>query len=291
MTSVDVKAAERFVLATGRLLDRHRLAMLLHGAGPEPALAALVAYRNPDGGFGNALEPDVRAPESETTSALQGLELLEELGAGEGEPARAAARWVAGVADPDGGVPFVLPSAAAAPHAPWMVPTAGGSHLTLALTATLWRLGIDDPWRQLGTDWSWRRIEGEEPFDGYWVKFGLAFLDAVPDAERAAAAIESIRPRLGDDGSLPVPGGTATERIRPLALSPTAGARSRALFDPALIEAELDRLEAAQEDDGGWSFDWLAWSPGQEVEWRGKVTVDALRTLAAHGRLRGTAAN
>jgi hypothetical protein len=154
----------------------------------------------------------------------------------------------------------------------------------LAFAAVLWRLGIDDPWRELGTEWSWRRIEGEEPFDGYWVKFALAFLDAVPDADRAVAAIESIRPRLGSDGSLPVPGGTETERLRPLALSPTPGARSRSLFEPALIEAELDRLEAAQEDDGGWDFDWLAWSPGQQVEWRGKVTVDALRSLAAHRR-------
>jgi hypothetical protein len=283
--AVDVAAAERFVLGDARLLDRHRLAMLLHGAGPEAALAALAAYRNEDGGFGHALEPDVRAPESETTAALQALELLEELGAGEGEMARDVAAWVDSAAAADGGIPFVLPSAAASPHAPWMVPTDGGSHLTLALAAVLWRLGIDAPWRQRGSEWSWRRIEGEEPFAGYWVKFGLAFLDAVPDAERAEAAIEALRPRLGEDGSLPVPGGTEAERLRPLTLSPTPGSRSRALFEPALIEAELDRLEAAQHEDGGWSFDWLAWSPGQEVEWRGRVTVDALRTLAAHGRL------
>jgi hypothetical protein len=303
--SIDLEAAGRFVLGDARLLDRHRLAMLLHGAGPGPALAALRAYRNEDSGFGHALEPDVRAPESETTATLQALELLEELGAGAGEGgadagaggadiaemapagemARAAAAWVGSVAAADGGVPFVLPGAAASPHAPWMVPSEGGSHLTLALAAVLWRLGIADPWRQRGSEWGWRRIEGTEPLGGYWVKFGLAFLDAVPDGVRAAAAIETLRPRLGADGSLPVPGGTESERLRPLTLSPTPGARSRALFAPALIEDELDRLEAAQEEDGGWSFDWLAWCPGQEVEWRGKITVDALRALAAHGRI------
>ena len=31
-------------------------------------------------------------------------------------------------------------------------------------------------------------------------------------------------------------------------------------------------------------FDWLAWSPGQAVEWRGIVTLRALATLRAHGR-------
>jgi hypothetical protein len=33
--SVDLVAAERFVLGDARLLDRHRLAMLPHGGGPD----------------------------------------------------------------------------------------------------------------------------------------------------------------------------------------------------------------------------------------------------------------
>jgi len=41
---IDINAAERFVHAAARLLDRHRLAVLLHGA---PVLDALRAYRNP----------------------------------------------------------------------------------------------------------------------------------------------------------------------------------------------------------------------------------------------------
>jgi hypothetical protein len=45
----------------------------------------------------------------------------------------AAAAWVATVSDSDGGVPFVLPTTAAHPHAPWMVPADGGSQLTFAL--------------------------------------------------------------------------------------------------------------------------------------------------------------
>ena len=44
-------------------------------------------------------------------------------------------------------------------------------------------------------------------------------------------------------------------------------------------------LAAGQQDDGGWRFDWPAWSPGAEVEWRGVVTIHALRVLAANGRL------
>jgi hypothetical protein len=52
----------------------------------------------------------------------------------------------------------------------------------------------------------------------------------------------------------------------------------------AQIEADLDALQDGQQDDGGWMFDWLGWSPGQSVEWRGIVTLRALATLRAHGR-------
>jgi len=46
---IDINAAERFVHADARLLDRHGLAALLHGAPVAPVLDALRAYRNPDG--------------------------------------------------------------------------------------------------------------------------------------------------------------------------------------------------------------------------------------------------
>jgi hypothetical protein len=36
-------------------------------------------------------------------------------------------------------------------------------------------------------------------------------------------------------------------------------------------------------DDGGQMFNWLASSPAAEREWRGFLTVDALRILRAKG--------
>jgi hypothetical protein len=283
---VDLDAAERFVLANARLLDRHRLAVLLHGASPAPVVRTLHAYRNPDGGFGHALEPDVRAPESEPASTLHALEVLAEIGTLEDPMVADAAAWIGTIADVDGGVPFVLPTAAAHPHAPWMVPSAGGSHLTFALAARLWEVGLSEPWLTRATGWCWAMLERADELSGYWVKFSLDFLDNVPDQARAEVAIERLRPRLGEDGSLRVPGGTESERLSPLALSGRPGQRSRALFSDAQIEADLDLLERGQQDDGGWTFDWLHWSPGQSVEWRGMMTLRALATLAAHERIR-----
>ncbi len=282
---IAVTAAEQFVLANARLLERHRLAVLLHGHSISPVLAALAAYRNPDGGFGHALEPDVRGPESEPAATLHALDVLAEVGALEDPMVAGAAAWIGAIADADGGVPMVMPSAAESPHAPWMVPTAGGSQLTFALAAVLSEAGADGPWLERATEWCWAAIARPDDLHAYVVKFALGFLDVVPDAPRAAAVIESLRPHIRADGTMPVAGGTEHEHLTPLSLSPRPGARSRALFSAQQIDADLDRLERGQGADGGWTFDFLAWSEGQSVEWRGIVTVLALATLKAHGRL------
>jgi hypothetical protein len=282
---VDVVAAERFVHANARLLDRHRLAVLLHDAPPGPVRDALRAYRNPDGGFGHALEPDVRAPGSEPAATLHALEVLAELRAFDDPMVAGAAAWVAKIAGPDGGVPFVLPAAAAHPHAPWMVASEGGSHLTFAIAGALSEAGSSEPWLHQASEWCWAKLARPDELDGYWVKFALDFLDAVPDQARADAAIQRLRPLIAADGSIPVPGGTENERLTPLTLAPRARGRSRALFTDDQITADLDRVEQGQQDDGGWTFDWLAWSPGQSVEWRGILTLRALTTLAGHHRI------
>src|SRR5215207_1392193 len=129
---IDIAAAETFVLANARLLDRHRLAVLLHGAPVAPVLDALRAYRNPDGGFGHALEPDVRAPHSEPAAALAALHVLAEIGAHDHPMVEEAAAWVGTIASPDGFIPFVLPTAEGYPKAPWMVSSGEPSHLTMA---------------------------------------------------------------------------------------------------------------------------------------------------------------
>lgn len=282
---IDLDAAERFILESGRLLDRHRMAVLLHGAPAAQAIEALRAYRNPDGGFGHALEPDVRGPESEPVAVLHALDVLAETDALHDDMVAGAAKWIAEIADADGGVPMAMPAAAGYPHAPWMAPSAAGSHLTFGIAARLLEAGVSTPWLDRAGEWCWTRLEQPDQLGAYWIKFALLFLDHVPDESRAAAAIERFRDRLDADGSMPVEGGTADERLTALTLSDRPGRRSRALFDESLIESDLVALEEAQQEDGGWKFDWLAWSPGQEVEWRGALTFQALATLDAHGRL------
>ena len=157
--------------------------------------------------------------------------------------------------------------------------------LTLALVGACHEGGAaSGEWLERATDWCWRSIEENEQPAGYWLKFALAFLDAVPDEERARAAIASLAGRVDPSAAEPV-GGVEGETLRPLDLSPRPGSRSRALVTEAQIEAHLDAVQSEQREDGGWMFDWLSWSLAQTADWRGIVTIRALRWLRDHGRL------
>ena len=57
----DFDAAAEFMATRARVLDRRVFQRLFQGGAPEPVRDAVAAYRNDDGGFGHALEPDLRA--------------------------------------------------------------------------------------------------------------------------------------------------------------------------------------------------------------------------------------
>ena len=273
---VDFAAAETFVWSAARLVDRHRYAMLFAGGPAEPVATALAPYQNADGGFGHALEPDLRCPGSQPAATLYALEMLHEAGLTDTDMARRARGWIASVAGPDGGIPFALPGFEPYPHSPWWEPGPPSSFLTMALAAALHASKVtDDEWLSRATDWSWGQIDATAEPSAYWLKYACAFLDAVPDEDRAGAAIAALRSRI-DSATLAPDAGTEGETLRPLDLSPRPGRPSRELFTPAQIEAHLDAVEEGQQEDGGWMFDWLAWSPAQTAAWRGVLTIQAL---------------
>jgi hypothetical protein len=289
---IDRPAAENFIWSTARLVDRHRYA-LLFGDGPaEQVVEALRGYRNPDGGFGHALEPDLRCPSSQPAPTLYALEVLNEAGACNHELVRGARSWIASIAEPDGGIRSVLPGYESYPHAPWWTDadestqtSDPGSFLTMALAAVLHDAGVrHDDWLARATTWSWRSIETTEAPGGYWLKYALAFLDAVPDEKRAQKMVRSLASSVNASRIAPV-GDVEGEALRPLDFSPRPGSRSRELVEQAQIDAHLDIVESEQQEDGGWMFDWLAWSPAQTTDWRGNVTIRALRWLHDNGRL------
>jgi hypothetical protein len=284
----DLDAAANFIWLNARLLDRHRFAHHFLGNDRDPVIASVRAYQNADGGFGHALDPDLRAPMSGPVATQYALEILEEVGARDDEMIHQAADFLAGITRDDGGVPFMLKTAEDYPHAEYFTYADESSLIqTAANAAALHALGTSHPWLDRATDWMWQAVDSlEASADAgtvYGVRFTLGFLDAVPDAERAERALDALAPVVRN---VVIEDPTQMEESRsPLDMSPWPGSRSRRLFAPELIERHLDALEAAQEDDGGWEYSWPHWNPAGAHEWRGSVTVHSLRLLKAHGRL------
>jgi hypothetical protein len=283
----DFDAAADFIWRTARLVDRHRFASLFLGAGPDGVARALRAYQNPDGGFGHALEPDLRTPTSQPGAVQHVLEMLAQAGAFDDPMVTDACDFLASITREDGGIPFVLPSAADHPRAPWWQPADESSLIqTGANAAVLHEQGVAHPWVEGATAFCWARIDAGEIAGAYDARFAVAFLDAVPDEPRAVAALERIRPLLVEKGLVAVePGEAGGDTFTALDYSPRPDSRSRALWPAQAIEGHLDALAAGQASDGGWTVPWPEWSPAATLDWRGYLTVHALDTLRVNGRL------
>jgi hypothetical protein len=112
----------------------------------------------------------------------------------------------------------------------------------------------------------------------------LRFLQHVPDPDRARQAFDRVGPLILERNLVALDPEAPGEAHSPLDFAPEPDSLARSLFDETTITAHLDHLVHAQREDGGWTFNWLAWSPGAERDWRGFLTVDALRVLRANGR-------
>jgi hypothetical protein len=289
----DLAAAAQFIHGHGRLLERRRFDHLFGDApaSAEAVLRATDAYRNADGGVG-LMEPDIRAPASQPSAVLYAFEVLEEIPELESKTTTfttGALDWLQTIANDDGGIPFVLPSAKGWPHAPWWAPTddpPSSLLMTAGTVAAAHRLKLaDHPWTRSATDYVWNALAGLELSDAYSFRYAVHFLDAVPDRARAEPELAALRGRMPSDGVLKVEVGADGEILSAIEVAPHPGHAGRALFPDALIEDQLDELAGAQKPDGGWDFTWAAWNPAVAFEWRAMVTLDALTTLRAYGRL------
>ncbi|MFC9224796.1 hypothetical protein ACFT8W_29415 [Streptomyces hygroscopicus] len=296
--------AERFVWLTARVLEQRRFAYHFLGGGAEAVETALAAYLGADGGYGHALEPDLRGPVSQPLHAVHALRVLDGIGRCGGQRVERLCRYLTAVSTPDGALPAHHPSPRGYPAAPW-VPSADGPRSDLLTTGPvvglLHRNEVWHAWLFRATDFCWAAVaalaEGGAVTRPYEVGAAVAFLDGVPDRARAEAAAERLGRRVREE-RLVVPG-PAPERVEDRPQPPeqgpgvplqvhdivrTPGSLARRWFTDAEVERSLDSLVAAQQEDGGWPPHRRPWTPGATLEWRSVATIEALLTLRAYGR-------
>jgi len=295
MNTPDFSAAAAFVAANARVLDRRRFQRLFEGGPAAPVRDAVAAYRNDDGGFGHALEPDCRAPGSQPAAVALALRMMDETEAWDEDLVLGACDWLAAVAPAEGGAAFVEATLAGWAHAPWWVPEEGHPASLVAtgmIAGTLHARGVSHPWLDGATEVMWNRIGkldaglgGTATMGGYEMFGVLAFLQHVPDRDRAREVFGRVGPLILERNLVALDPEAPGEVHGVLSFAPEPDSLARALFDDATVQAHLDHLAQGQKEDGGWTFNWPAWSPAAELDWRGFLTVDALRVLRANGRL------
>ena len=278
--------AKTFILANARLLERHLFAYYFENGSRAKVLAALKAYANEDGGFGNALEPDKRTPSSQPIDQESALKVLDDTGL-ENSMVEKLCDYLTTITTAEGGVPFTLPTVRDAPHALWWntdeaYPPAS-LNPTASIAGLLHKHTYEHIWLDSATTFCWDKLEAPSKFTEHTLLSVMVFLEYVPDRARAEAVFRRIQPQILNATALEP---DAEGYVHPpYAFAPTPQSLTRRLYDDDFMNKQLDALIAKQQGDGGWPIAWPPVSPGCELEYRGVVTLNALKTLRAYGKL------
>src|ERR1700689_2699802 len=115
MNAPDFDKAAAFIAGNARVVDRRRFQRMF-GDGPvAPVRDAVPAYRNDDGGFGYALEPDCRAPGSQPAAVEMALRIMDEADAWDEALVRGACDCPTALSPPEGGAALLGGTLAAGP--------------------------------------------------------------------------------------------------------------------------------------------------------------------------------
>ncbi|HVF14379.1 MAG TPA: hypothetical protein VM942_07245 [Acidimicrobiales bacterium] len=279
-------AGRSFIQREGRLLEQRMAAAIFEGAPTAGVVDVLRGYQNPDGGFGHGLEPDKRCPDSQAIDVEVALQAMIATGAVDHDMVGRACDFLVGIASPEGAVSLATPAIENYPRAehwsdwtyrPGINPTAG-------LTGLLHGMGIEHPWVTKAAAWCWAVLEDGISEDAHAVREAFVFLEHAPDRGRADGLAPRVAEYLPQAGHYRPDPHDPAYGVTPLHIAPSPSSRWRELFPDELIEDHLDRLERDQQPDGGWAITWEPPSAASTLEYRGVMTLWALRILAAYGR-------
>ncbi len=306
MTAESLAAARKYILTYGRALDQARFVYHFESGDSDAVIRALAAFQNDDGGFGRALEPDVRTPASSAIATATGLAILREVGAAPDEPlVTGAVGYLLDTYDAAEQVwPIVPPAVEDAPHAPWWnyaesATSFGGFRINprASLLGHLYHFAagreqVASVLASAGPSLL-NHVQGIADDDlgmhDLLALLELVEADNVPEAIRRPL-VDKLR-RVTRNAVETDPTRWAEYTLQPLQVAPAPDALLAPAVDRRAIEANLDMVVESQAADGSWDLPWswdfvdaAAWAQA-ERDWKGFHAVNRLRVLVAHGRL------
>jgi hypothetical protein len=306
LTRTQFERARSYLKKEARSLERAIFERHFEGGSAESVLTHLAGYQNLDGGFGNALEPDLRAPSSSALATEYGLRTLVELGIrSDHAMVRAAVTYVLDTLDEAATTWRVAPlDVNEHPHAPWWHDSEGSLARTFDDFLVIPRAGIiaqlyhyadllPSGWLERVTQATIEAVKSmeEEKFGGggdalnYLRELAEAPQLPVEVKERLVQRVRELAKRVVARD----PEQWTSYCAPPVKLAPTPGAITAEVLADCL-PAHLDYLISQQSPQGYWDVTW-SWSDYPDVwevakvEWRGVLTMDTLISLNAYGRI------
>ena len=301
------RRAGQFLKTKARPLDRARFEHRFEAAPADAVIEELAPYQNADGGFGHALEPDVRTPSSSALATGIALGMLKELGQPADHPmVSGGIAFLFRSFDAEAAVGRVIPrDADDHPHAPWWHDEDGSLARTFddfliipraQLVALLHHYTelVPNDWLDSVTEATASAIEtlDEEAFAGGGDTLRYALELAGCDAlsrrlrGRLMQRLRDLCDRLVCRDPSQWEGYCAT----PLKIAPSPDSPVIDLLWED-VRRNLDYAVERQTEEGTWEPTWTwgeryptAWEQAK-TEWRGHVTLETLTSLHAFGRL------
>jgi hypothetical protein len=305
LTAEQFSRAKEFLLGTGRPLEAAVFRYRFEDGDEEAVFTELGMYQNADGGFGRALEPDLRTPVSSTLATTTALQTLRMLHAPATHPlVQGAIRFLEATYDQTlQSWPLVPPEAEQDAHAPWwnregLAERFGNFAINpraevlgylyefadetdtqaISLRETLTPLVLEDLLARSGG------ISG----DAFLCSQRL--IDSPGFPSNAAVDLQRWLLRVAEGVVATDPATWSGYVLLPLQAAPNRAAPMGIPLAHVLPQ-NLDFVVAAQGTDGSWSPTWSWFGaypdewPQAEREWRSVLTLERLEWLHAYDRI------
>ena len=273
--SVHFMKARNFIYSNGTLWERALFAYLFEDGPVERVHQCLLCYRNPDNGYGHALEHDIRYPGSHPLALEFLLRILQDMELPPGPLLDGVAEWVEANQQDDG---FLKkpPELLEYPHAPWW--NNGGQDQPDSIVGNLIAMGkASDSMMTKTRQWvqthrTLEHIRNEEWLFMMYHAYDYFMHDEdFPDVETfRQATVERI---------VQLAGFVDENQYYSLFIFATSPESRVAKAAPKLIQKALDVLETQQQEDGSWH------DQHELSQWYPYWTILNLLTLRRFGRL------
>ena len=298
LTAKNWHKAQTFMQQQARPLERALFAYYFADGAKEAILQALAAFQNEDGGFGQALEPDFRIPDSSVLATTVALQILWQLEIGPDNPlVQGAMRFLVNNYDAQHNAwPFIPPHESQYPHALWWQYNPDVSNYLDNPRSEIARYYLDyaalvpegQPQALLRA--VVQRLAGLKELEFHALLCYLRLITTrTLDDDTRQQIITYLEPII--KASVVTDSEEWTDyNLKPLGVVSQPDSPFIHLF-PEAVESNLDFELTHQGADGAWSPAW-SWGPNFSAvwpqarrDWQGVLTLNTLKTLRSFGRL------